>query len=69
MVWFIVIVIILVVVVSYFSRNKKCSVCSQPIKNKFYTWEIEGKKAILCPHCNSRMEKKVSKESFSRRFG
>lgn len=65
----VVLVIVLVLVLAFFSGPGSCEVCGQGIKKKYYTWSIDGKKQKLCPRCNSQMEKKISKEAFSKKFG
>ena len=62
-------IIVILVVLALFSGPGSCDVCGQRIKRKYYTWRIDGKKQKLCPFCNSQMERKVSKEAFSKKFG
>jgi hypothetical protein len=57
------------IIVSIIFRPPKCDVCGLGIKKISYSWKIGGKKQKLCPKCNSRMERKVSKEAFKSKFG
>lgn len=66
--WIIGIVILLVLVVM-FGKPSSCDVCGQSIKKTYYKWKIAGKKQVMCPKCNSQMERKVSKEAFNKKFG
>ncbi|BFM13551.1 hypothetical protein R50072_37040 [Simiduia litorea] len=60
---------VLLLVGAYFATPNSCYVCGQSIKKTYYTWKIEGKKRVLCPKCNTQMERKVSKQAFSKKFG
>ncbi|WP_421671212.1 hypothetical protein [Rahnella sp. EDr1-12] len=50
-------------------KPRRCDVCNIAFKRKYYTWELEGKKQHFCPGCNGKMERKISKERFKKRFG
>ena len=65
----IVFLVIAVVLYSIFSGPRRCNVCDLPIKRTYYNWKIEGKDQKLCPKCNTQMERRVSKERFTNRFG
>lgn len=57
-------------IVSLFSReSRKCDICGLDIKRTYHEWKIGGKKQILCPNCNSQMERKVSRSAFKNKFG
>src|SRR4051794_8654904 len=47
----------------------RCTVCSNPLRRKFYTWRIDGKKHRLCPTCNASMERQQSKAAMRRLQG
>ncbi|AWC93576.1 hypothetical protein PQM29_002667 [Morganella morganii] len=66
--WVIGIIIFLAVINTIF-KPRRCGVCGQGFKKKYHTWTIEGKKEHLCPHCNSRMTRRVSYKRFNDRFG
>lgn len=61
--------IVIVSLISIFTPGRRCDVCKLPIKRKYYRWVIEGKKTVLCPKCNTQMERRVSKGAFKGRFG
>jgi len=44
-------------------RVKKCNICGNLIKKKFYYMKIDGKKYLLCPYCNNTIEKKKSRDA------
>jgi DNA-directed RNA polymerase subunit RPC12/RpoP len=48
--------------------SRKCTVCGTRIKKKYFTWKINGEKEVMCPKCNSRMENRMSRQAFSRKF-
>lgn len=50
-------------------KPKRCGVCDQHFKKKYFTWTIEGKKMHLCPNCNSQMKRRVSSVRFKDKFG
>lgn len=62
-------IIVLIVLGAIFGKPTSCDVCGQSIKKTYYTWKISGKKQHMCPKCNTQMERKVSKESFNKKFG
>ena len=62
-------VLFLVLVLIGMASGQRCTVCETPIKKKSYRWKIEGKKQILCPKCNSQMERRMSSSKFKDRFG
>jgi hypothetical protein len=68
MVWIIVIIVIFSVIVGISNRQRYCDVCGLPLKRSYYTWTLEGKNEKLCPNCNARMEKKVSRDAFNEKF-
>jgi hypothetical protein len=49
--------IVFFLVLAVFSGSTKCDVCDLPIKRKYYTYKIDGKKQKLCPKCNSQMDR------------
>lgn len=51
------------------AKPKRCTFCGNVIRRTGYIWEIEGKKHILCPHCNTQMERRKSREAMDRIFG
>lgn len=57
---------VLLIVGAAFASPSRCTVCGNPIKRKYYTWTLDGKKHRLCPHCNSSMERKRSRDAISR---
>lgn len=65
----IIVVLVAAAILNDIFKPKRCSVCKQRFKRKYATWKIGGKKMHLCPNCNSRMERKVSKERFDQKFG
>jgi hypothetical protein len=62
-------VLFILVFFTIFKLQRTCDVCGLPIKRKYYSWTIDGKKQTLCPKCSSRLENKVSKSAFKSRFG
>lgn len=60
---------LVIMVIGAFVGPGKCGVCGVGLKKKSYTWKVDGKNQKLCPKCNSQMERKVSKEAFSKKFG
>jgi len=50
-------------------KPSRCDICNVTFKRKYHTWEIGGEKQHLCPSCNGRMTRKISKERFNQRFG
>ena len=65
----IIFLVVAYVLYSKFSGSRRCDVCDLPIKKTYYNWEIEGKDQKLCPKCNTQMERRISKERFTNRFG
>lgn len=61
-------IVVFLFIIGSLAKPTTCSVCGQALKRNSYTWTIEGKKQVLCPKCNSRMENKVSKEAFKAKF-
>ncbi len=55
--------------ISNILKPSSCDICSAKFKKKYFTWIIDGKKQHLCPHCNSKMEKRNSDRHFKDRFG
>jgi len=55
--------------VSVLGNKGRCDICNTPIKRKYYTWTIDGKRQRLCPTCSARLERRQSKIAFDRRFG
>jgi hypothetical protein len=62
-------IVFLLMVLAALSGGQRCSVCETPIKKKSYRWKIDGKKQVLCPKCNSQMERRMSSSKFKDRFG
>jgi len=48
------------------STSKKCGICGNLLKKTMYEWKIEGKKKKVCPHCNSSLERRQSREAMRR---
>jgi len=59
-------VIVLLVLGAALAKPSRCTICGNAIKKKYHTWQIGGKKHHLCPHCNSSMERKQSKQAMSK---
>jgi hypothetical protein len=64
-----VVILFVIILIAAAQEPKKYDVCGLPIKQKYYTWTIQGQKQILCPKCSSQMERKVSKAAFKSKFG
>lgn len=61
------VILVLGFLVSLFG-SRKCTVCGTRIKKKYFTWKVNGEKEVMCPKCNSRMESRVSRQAFNRKF-
>lgn len=46
-----------------FLKPNACQICGNPIKKTSYIKIIDGKKYLLCPSCNSQIEKKNSRDA------
>ena len=44
--------------------SRPCAICGNSIKRTAYTWQIDGKKQRVCPHCNQRLEREQSRRAF-----
>ena len=65
---FIIAVLVLWLLSKMFSKPARCDICGTPFKRVYHNWEIDGKKKKLCPHCNSRLERDVSKRRYNNYF-
>lgn len=45
--------------------GRRCYICGNPIRRKYYPWKIKGRRRILCPNCNQSMERDVSKKKMA----
>lgn len=61
--------VIVVLFIASLFKPRRCDVCGEPFKRKYFTWEIDGKKQHLCPHCNGKMSRRLSNKRFKDRFG
>ncbi|MDE0568398.1 MULTISPECIES: hypothetical protein [Shewanella] len=61
-------IIVIIILGAIFGKPSSCDVCGQSIKKTYYKWTIGGKKQVMCPKCNSQMERKISKEAFNKKF-
>lgn len=62
-------ILVALLLVAALAGPGRCNVCNLPIKRKYYTWKLDGRKNKLCPKCNSQMERKVSREAFKSKYG
>lgn len=42
----------------------RCQICGNVFRRNRYLWTIRGKKAWVCPTCNSKLERQKSKQAF-----
>ncbi|HHR6131455.1 TPA: hypothetical protein ACS72K_003086 [Providencia alcalifaciens] len=61
--------IVALVILNALFKPRSCDVCGMGFKKRYHKWKIGGKTQHLCPNCNSRMERKVSKDRFNKKFG
>lgn len=57
----------LVVIVSLLvlaSRPKRCEICGNLIKRTSYVWKLRGRKQLVCPQCNRKLESRQSDAAF-----
>lgn len=64
-----IILIIALVFIGSMFKPRRCDVCGNAFKRKYYTWKIDGKKQHLCPYCNGKMSRRHSDRRFKDRFG
>jgi hypothetical protein len=58
-------IILVGILIAIKQADMRCSVCGVPIIRVSYIWG----KSRMCPRCDSRMRKKLSKEAFKSKFG
>ena len=47
----------------YLFRPRRCDICGNRLQRASYTWELEGAKKRVCPHCNRSFERKQSQRA------
>ena len=55
-----------VLLLVYTNSSKRCGICGNILKQKYYAWDVEGKSKKLCIHCNSTFEREQSRRKISR---
>lgn len=43
----------------------RCQICGNVLNKTRYTWKIDGKRRIACPHCNRSLEREKSRSALS----
>jgi hypothetical protein len=46
--------------------TSRCQICENVLKRASYRWQLHGRSAVVCPACNSKLEKKASSAAFGR---
>jgi len=56
----IVIFIIVMLILAARGSSRRCEICGNYIKNRYYIWHLNGYDRIVCPYCNSKLERRRS---------
>lgn len=55
--------VVLGVIVLYALKPRRCDICGNILQRKSYSWNIQGEKKRVCPHCNQSLSRKRSKDA------
>lgn len=46
----------------------RCEECGTPIKRKYYTYKVGGKKLRVCPNCSRAYDREISRKAVNKRL-
>ena len=64
-----VVAIVVLLLIRAMLKPRRCDVCGERFKRKYYAWKLEGKKQHLCPYCSGKLSRRKSDQRFKDRFG
>lgn len=59
-------VIALAVLAAFLGTPTRCKICGNALKRVSFNWKLEGKKYMVCSHCNNRLEREQSRQAMKR---
>ena len=63
------VIVLAVALIGIAAKPRRCQICGNPIKKDSHTWEIEGKRKVVCPKCNQAIERRNSKAAVANLLG